>query len=209
MQRTVICISHETGARGSELGRLLAERLGYRYYDEDILVRAAGREGLSVTELQSVERRQSFLSRITESLATSAGSLYDPAMGPVPMAPTVTRDDLLALIRRTITEIAEEGDAVVVAHAASHALTGQNDVLRVLVVGTPESRAAHVAEVRGLDEREAARVVAENDEARAAYLKRGYSVKRELPTQYDLVVNTDCLEMSTIVDLVCAASQGG
>ena len=41
MKRRVVCISHNTGAGGSEIGRLVAQRLGFRYVDEDLVAHAA------------------------------------------------------------------------------------------------------------------------------------------------------------------------
>ena len=101
--------------------------------------------------------------------------------------------DLRDLITNVVHSIAAEGGVVLVAHAASYALAGQ-DVLRVLVTGSPETRARRVAADRGVDERAAERVVRDEDAGRSDYLKRFYRVVRELPTHYDVVVNTDGLE---------------
>src|SRR5262245_9766591 len=41
MSRNVICISRTLGAAGEELGTLIAEKLNYRYADDEIVSRAA------------------------------------------------------------------------------------------------------------------------------------------------------------------------
>jgi len=64
MARTVICISHATGAGGTDLGRLVANKLGFRLIDEEIVTRAAEHQDVRVEELADVERRKSLLSRI-------------------------------------------------------------------------------------------------------------------------------------------------
>ena len=50
-------------------------------------------------------------------------------------------DELRNLIRMAIEETAERGNVVIVAHAASHALAGRYDVLRVLVTASAETDA--------------------------------------------------------------------
>jgi hypothetical protein len=46
MARTVVCISHAAGAGGEEVGRLVAERLGFLYVNEEIVARAAAKGGV-------------------------------------------------------------------------------------------------------------------------------------------------------------------
>jgi hypothetical protein len=70
MKRTVICVSHATGSGGSDLGRLVADKLGFRLVDEEIVTRAAETQNVSVDELADVERRKSLLSRILREVAS-------------------------------------------------------------------------------------------------------------------------------------------
>jgi len=55
------------------------------------------------------------------------------------------------------------------------------------------ARTRRVAEERGIDEKEAERQIRAADRTRADYLKRFYGINDEVPTHYDLVVNTDVL----------------
>src|SRR4029079_2650596 len=100
-------------------------------------------------------------------------------------------DALMGLIRSVIEETAAAGDAVIVAHAASLALGDRDDVLRVLITGSPARRAARLQDSRGLDGAAAAEAVKKGDVGRADYIKRFYGVREEQPIHYDLVVNTD------------------
>jgi hypothetical protein len=42
----VVCISHATGSGGGEVGRLVAERLGFLYVDDEIVAQAAAKGGI-------------------------------------------------------------------------------------------------------------------------------------------------------------------
>ena len=208
MKRSVVCISHATGSGGNEVGRLVAERLGLSYVDEELVARAAAKGGVESGEIADEERRKSRLARVLDemSLGTGAeawamGGFIPPVAGAVP-----TSEDLRAFIREAIEETAARGDVVIVAHAASHAIGPREDALRVLVTASPETRASRVAEGEGVDEAAAAHAVKEADAARADYLRRFHDVREELPTQYDLVLNTDLLSPEQAAALISAAA---
>ena len=116
-------------------------------------------------------------------------------------------DELRDLIRTAIEETAARGDAVIVAHAASHALASDPSALRVLVTASPATRCERVATEQHLSEKDAADAVAQSDANRADYLKRFYGEKSELPTHYDVVVNTDRLAPAEAAMLVTAAAR--
>ena len=82
---------------------------------------------------------------------------------------------------------------VIVAHAASYALAGRDDVLRVLVTGSAMARAGALAASDGIGPDEAVEQIRESDEARADYLRRFYQVDHEMPEHYDLCISTDGL----------------
>jgi cytidylate kinase len=86
------------------------------------------------------------------------------------------------------------------------ALGGRQDALRVLVTASPATRAGRLAEAEGLDESRAGRAIRDADAGRAAYLKRFHGVGQELPTQYDLVLNTDQLSPEQAAALISEAA---
>lgn len=205
--RQVVCISHSTGAGGSEIGRLVAEQLGYRYVDEDLVVRAAMNGEVDLETLEDEERRKSWARRVLDELAGGATGEAWAVLGATPtMTDSASSTDLRQLIRSAIEETAGEGRTVIVAHAASHALGGREDVLRVFVTASPDIRAARLRRDEGLDDSAADRAVKEEDAARADYLKRFHDVAREQPTQYDLVLNTDLLSVDKAAELVSVAA---
>lgn len=205
MTARVVCISRELGADGERVGRLVSERLGLQYVDEDVIARAAERGGVDPGVLADTEKRKSRLLRIVELLG-DAGTAT-PSLGVEPSPVRSAREESHRdLIRGVIEQIAGDGNAVIVAHAASMALTGRKDILRVLVAASPEERTRRLAQSEGLDEKRAAKLVKDADTARASYIKSFYAIDRELPTHYDLVVNTDTLDAERAADLIVEAA---
>jgi cytidylate kinase len=200
VRKSVICISHSTGAGGEVVGRRVAEQLGMRYLDEEIVGRAAAASGISAAELGDSERRRGALEKLFRYFGEAALST-DGSLPPVADHTEAHR----TLIREAIQATAEEGNAVIVAHAASFTLGPRNDVLRVLVIASPETRATRLADDHG-GESSALALIRKSDAGRAAYLKSFYGVTRELPTHYDLVVNTDAITVEEAGELVAAAA---
>jgi cytidylate kinase len=206
--RKVVAISRAIGAEGERIGALVSERLGFRYVDEEIITTAAEKQGVDPSMIADAERRKSVMG-VLEGLGQSG------AAGATPGGPTWVPDDsselaqshdLRALIRETIHETAARGDVVIVAHAAAFALAGREDLLRVLVTAPVEIRTQRIADARSAEAGQAAKELRRSDEARAAYLKTFYGVESELPTHYDLVVNTETLDSDAAAEIVARAA---
>ena len=150
-----------------------------------------------------VERRKPLMDRVL-------GRLADPTAAPVVPARPAGRvlpgdPELRTLIKQVLASLADRGSVVIASHAASFALGGR-DVLRVLVTASPETRADRLLAARSIDDREADRLVKREDAGRAGYLKRFYGIERELPTHYDIVVNTDILTLHQASNAIIAAA---
>lgn len=208
--KRIVCVSHLAGAEGEVVAREVAERLGFRYLDEEIIETAAEWVDLHPSVVGEVERRKSFMSRLAESMRGQGGSARPDAAAEHRSGSAVrelpSSEDLRALIRDAIRETADEGEIVIAAHAASIALAGRADTLRVLVTASPQTRAGRIARARGLDPRQAEKAQQEEDAARADYLVRFHDVDRELPTHYDLVLNTDNVPAERAAELIALAA---
>lgn len=218
MSFQVVCISRTIAAGGEIVGQAVAQRLGFRYMDREIITRAAEKAKVDPQVIAAAEQRQPLIRRLIEAIgvaqvmADPAGfasggateSYYAPGLIPLPAIP----EDYRALIRETIQEIANRGQAVIVAHAASMALLGRQDVLRVFVTASPETRARRLAAAGHVpDESAAATIVTQSDRERREYIRCFYKLKEELLTHYDLVINTDVLTFKQAENLVLSAVQ--
>ena len=210
----MICISSLDGAGGDEVGRLVADRVGLRLIDEEIVARAAREAGVASHVVADAEERKPLVARVLKQVLTGGpgghsalGALHEGShISGVAGSHSAQSDDFRGLIRTAIEETATECDCVIVAHAASVALSKRAGALRVLVTASPETRGARLAEAKGLDERAAAKIVEESDAGRADYLKRFYGLRAEPPTLYDLVVNTDRLSLERAASLIATSA---
>ena len=218
MRFKVVCISRTIAAAGESVGEEVAQRLAFRYVDEQIIVRAGELAQVDPKLVAAAEHRQPLLRRLVDKLAAAAEVAGPVALGmglSVPLGPTALgpptyraeADDMRAFIRAAIHEVATTGRAVIVAHAASMALASMEGVLRVLVTASPEARASRLATVQGVGAPEAAAAVAASDRERRDYFRKFYGIQEELPTRYDLVINTDALTPGQAADIIVSAAQ--
>jgi cytidylate kinase len=204
MHTRVVTISHATGAGGNTIGRTVAEGLGFRYIDEEIVSVAAQKEGVDAALVADTERRKTFLERLFAGMA----EVMDPAVlgGGTLVTDKITPDgSLRTLIVEAIRATAERGDAVIVSHAASIPLAGRADVLRALITASFDTRVRRIAQAGS--QADAAKFIRDNDAARADYFQRFYRIEHELPTHYDLVINTDALTADEAADIIVAAAR--
>jgi cytidylate kinase len=209
-------MSRSLAAGGEDIARAVSQKLGFRYVDEEIIDRAAEREGVDVSIVENAEQRQSFLDRLLESLAVAPApevmafaSGFPTTTVAIETAGSVrTTEHYRQLIRDVVKETAQQGDVVIFAHASAMALGARDDVLRVLVTASPKTRAERLRAAHGMTRQQADQAIKDSDRSRRNYLKTFYGVSEELPTHYDLVVNTDVLSPERAVDVILAAARG-
>ena len=216
MSYRVVCVSRMTGAGGEPNGQLLAARLGFRYVDDEVIAVAADRAGLDPSVLAAAERHKSVLARLIDALVAAPapskgyiGAAQDSYYGEDVSPPTaaVPAESLRRFIQEAIVEIARRGQMVIVAHAASFALAGKAEVLRVHVMASHRTRLTRLWLPNKLvSEEEYAKAIAESDHQRRQYLARFYDVDQESPTDYDLVINTDMLGIEQAVAAIATVA---
>jgi cytidylate kinase len=204
---SVICISSTDGSNAVNVAAALGESLGFPVVDEEIVVRAAAEAGVSKESIASVEQRKSVLAKLLDRVVVGAGStepdfvrsvdgqIEGSTLG-VQLSHTGSSrpsEELRGLIRSAIDEFMARGDVIILQHAASQSLAGRERVLRVFVTASAAERSARLSEQLQVDKKQADGLVKKGDGNRADYLKRFYGIDHELPTHYDLVVNTDHL----------------
>lgn len=209
MTASVITFSTQVGAGGNAISRGVAERLGFRFYDWEIISRAAQEAGVSpeVLAVATSERRPSFIERVLGRLA-GLDAEDEASSGVGSTTPNLLgSEDYRQFIEHVVMELGQQGEAVIVNRAAQVLLKDVPGVLRVLVHGSQEVRAQRVAVTQGRDIDEVRKVLSDSDHQRGEYLKRVYHVDWLSATAYDIALNTDRISQELAVDMVVAAAR--
>ena len=108
---------------------------------------------------------------------------------------------------KTIHDLAEVGNVVIVGRGGYIILRDMPGVLRVGAVASLEDRVQTIVERERVSHDAAARTVEERDKARVGFFKRFFDIDQpDSPELYDLVVNTSDVDLDYAVDLVVGAS---
>jgi len=122
----VVTISHETEAQGIALGRSVAERLGFGYWDRDLVMELA--RLMNEETATSMMLEESTRAAIEEFLGASMPS-QEPAS-----------TDYTDLVRRIFNSLAHRGGAVIVGRGAQF-LVAPRESIRVRLVSPLPNRA--------------------------------------------------------------------
>jgi cytidylate kinase len=201
MECRVVAISRALGAGGEQIAAAVAERLGFRYVDDEIIARAAEEAGFDPEAVAASEKTESFIMRSLSQMA-----IADPSAWAVDSSILAsTSGTFQRFIEQAIRKTAEGGNVVIVAHGASIPLAGMPGLLRVLITGSVEKRVERAIEGAGLSEKDARKTIEHSDNQRKQFLDRFYKVKQESPAHYDLIINTDVLDSDHATRLILAA----
>lgn len=153
----VIAIGRQYGSGGHDLGKKLAERLGYEFYDEAIVQMAAGTTGYTP---QFVRQREE---NMTNSL------LYDLVNQMYAFAPEEEspKDSVFLAEKKAIEEIAAKGRCVIVGRCADYVLRDDPHCLRVWLHADKARRVQRIMRLENVDEAAAKTRIAQEDRRRA------------------------------------------
>ena len=213
MTARTITFAVQIGSGGHELARTVAERLRYRYYDWEVTAGAAAAAGVPPESVAAAEQHASAFSRLLERLLAVGVYASDEATLAGPNAATMTSairaltsDDFRKLVERVVRELAERGDAVIVGHAGQVVLRDAPGVLKVLVRGSAEHRAARLARESATALEEARQAVQKSDQERAAFFRQVYRIHMLDASHYDLTLSTDSVPIDFAAGLVLEAA---
>ena len=202
----VITISRLTGSGGAEIGEQLAERLGARYLNKQIIQEAAQRLNISeATAAEYNERAEDFSERLARVLWV-ADPTFAPVSTPASSFPfESTTDAFVEITRKLVHEAAHTGNAVIFGHGAHFILAHHPDVLHVRFVAPLPFRVEQVMRREGVNRAEAERRVRAEDERRANHIRQYYKADWNAPDPFHLILNTALLDEAACIRLVLEA----
>ncbi|MFG2073633.1 cytidylate kinase-like family protein [Nonomuraea maritima] len=203
----VVTISATYGTAGSQIGPAVAERLGVPFVDRAIPGAVAAELGCSLEEaLAHDDRAERGLGRLLSGAlrlptVTFGGvDMYVP--GTLPLPP----EEFVRHTEHVLTEIAAQQGGVFLGRAGAIVLAGQPGALHVRLDAPIERRVRQTATLGGMSEREARKLINENDQARTAYVRHFYRVDPADSRQYHLVIDSTTIPVPACVELIALAS---
>ena len=199
----IVAFARELGAGGRELGERLAQALNAELLDNQIVDLVAARLGAPASYVQAHDETvEGFVERLFRVITSAYPEAY-AAEG----LPDWSEERLAELTATIIKERARTESLVVIGRGAPILLADRHDVLRVLVVASPETRLRRLCSRLGCSREEALRQIRESDQHRTAYMQQHYRTDWRNPTFYDFVVNTDRITFDAAAELLLEATK--
>lgn len=197
MKSKVITISREFGSGGRELGKRMADELGYAYYDREVVTEVAKR----------MEKDESYVSAAFEKgVFLGIPVHYNQTMAYV-SPEGQDKIDLIIETKNLLTELAEKGNCIIVGRAAGAFLQEYSPFNMFVYADMPyrvQRCMEHAREHETYTEREFEAKIRQIDEERSRYYnfvsKKSWGDKIE----YHLCVNTGGKEIKQLAPLVAA-----
>lgn len=188
----IITIGRQHGSNGHVIARRLAEELGYKCYDKEIVDQAAERSGFSKEILSSYDERKvsNYVVATPHYLGMSEGFRLN-------MQITSAQFD-------TIRSIAEGGNAIFVGRCADYILRAREDLVRVFILADKDFRVKTMMERRNLTEEQAKKLIREVDKDRSSYYKYYTDQNWGDAQNFDLCLNSGRLGVEGAVKVIAA-----
>ena len=193
----IVTIERQYASGGNEIGRKLAEELGYKLYDRNILMEAAKNLKIPSVQIEGLEE------------SSQGGFLFNLSktpLGGITNSKELSLSDKLFLEeKRIIEEIAEEGKCIIVGRASGYILRDKSDSLRVFIHSDNETRKRRAIEREGIKESEAENALKKNDKRRSGFYNSVTNWEWGNPKFYELYMDSGRLGIDLCVKLLAEA----
>ena len=180
--KNVIAIGRQFGSGGHDIGKILAEKLGYDFYDAEIIQMTAGTTGYTP---EFVKKKEEIM---TNSLLYD---LVNQMYLNTDRQDEAPKDKIFEAECQVVRNLAKKGNCVIVGRCADYVLRNSGNCLKVFFSASLVSRIRRVAQRQNISEGEAKATVQKNEKLRADnyryYTRRMWGAAGN----FDLSLNTD------------------
>lgn len=202
----VITISRQFGSHGDTVAQLLCDRLGYRYFDKNLMLGLAAATGLAPEKVVDLSDEKHRARSLVERLFSNyAAPMADPDAWAAGAAASAQEKRQAAQVRQLIQAAYAQGNVVVLGRGGQIVLRDLPDVLHVRLTAPLALRIRRHGERAGLSPAAAREAVLVRDLASADFIRSYYDVDVSDPILYDLVISTGSISPAAAADLIISA----
>lgn len=193
----VITIGRQCGSKGKLIGEKLAEAMGVKCYDKELLSEAAKHSGLceELFETHDEKPTNSFLYSLvmdTYSLGYTTSAYMDMP---------INHKIFLAQFD-TIKKLADEESCVIVGRCADYALAEYPNTVTVFITGNEADKLEYLQQLYNVNESKAKDIMVKTDKKRASYYNYYASKRWGDAKSYDLCINSSAVGVDGAVKII-------
>lgn len=188
--KRVITISREFGSGGRTIAKAVAEKLGYIYYDKELIEQAAEKSGLSRDYIEKYG--ESAPGRSIISYAFIGRDRTGVSVG----------DYLWRVQKKIIEEAADKGNCVILGRCADYILRERKDCLHVFIHASEEAKEERIVNLYGETAETPGKRLAQKDKTRAMNYKYYTDQAWGMARNYHLALDSSELGIETCIDMI-------
>lgn len=192
----VITISRQFASGGHEIGQKLAKKLGFKFYDKELIYKAAEMSGISPDILKEVDEKAA--SSLLYSLSLGASSIVHGFSG---TAQLPINDRVFIAQQKLIKEYANS-DCIIVGRCADYVLKDNKNCIKIFIYADFDFRRERAINVEGIDKNSVNAFIAKKDKTRANYYNYYADIKWGDYNNYDLCINSAFLGIDGTTKLI-------
>ena len=185
-QKIIITISREYGSGGRYIGKLVAEKLGIKLYDNEFVLKMAEDTGLSAKYIEDNEQKRNILDNFNNGYYYGLNN----------------SDELFIKESELIKEIANKESCVIIGRCADFILKDRKNVLKVFVSSSMDDKIKRATSFYGLDKSKAEKEINRINKLRANHYKYYTEEEWNNPSNYDICINSDAIGIQNAVELI-------
>ena len=153
----VIVIGRQYGSGGHDIGKALAERLGFAFYDYEIIQMAAGSTGYSPKFIQ--DREETMSSSLLYDLVSQMYVYSDKQEAP--------KDEIFESEAAVIRDLAAKGNCIILGRCADYVLRDRPNCLKVYLHASTQYRTGRIMKTEHLSRTDALQKLRRMDQRRS------------------------------------------
>ena len=202
----VITISREVGSGGRTIGRKLAEKLGVRFSDKELVDELQKKLNLTVDSIEELKgKKKRWLDDFIQMVAPvpMSGMLVDGDSDYISEYNlSLSVNDVFEAERQILNGIADEGSCVIAGRSGFFVLKGRPNKVDILITASRDKRIARIMDKQNLSRQKAEEVIDSVDKARDNYVKRYTGQSRYDARNYHIVLNMDYITEDQAVAMI-------
>ena len=183
----VITVAREYGSGGRYVGKLIADKLGIKFYDKDFIVKVAEETGLSEEYIENNEQSRDALSILNNGYYAGLNNA----------------DELFLKESELIKEIADKESCVIIGRCSDFILRDRKNVLNVFIYSNMESKIERAVKYYDIPREKAEKEIKRIDKLRENHYKYYTEKNWNDHSNYDICMNADILGVEKTADLIC------
>ena len=193
----IITVARQFGSGGRDIAQSLANELGIKFYDKELISEAAKESGISPEIFENIDEKA------TNSLLYSLSmGLYNFGNGFSAVGDLPVNDKLYIIQHKMIKKLAEEGPCVILGRCADYVLRDYPNVINIFINADIEYRKERAIKYHNVDKRRAEQIVNKTDKNRANYYSFYSGQKWGQAQNYDLCINSGKMSQEDAVSLI-------